>query len=687
MKKLKVEQIDDKTIRIEDATRQSSKVFAARFEAQGNESQGLVKLANDAERIVYLTHFSEIEVNGASFGSVAETVTELNRFVGNFKSGGSASGPGGITNGDLANAIKKHDISTAAHDDIRKAIAGLSSGQFDAGPSDNIARVVMNGKLVEPDPLCEEKKYAVDLNFLDSFAAFNVDLPIEAYTADENDNMIIRPSAKIVGTIKIQGLNEFAFEAANSATLSFYQRAAFIAPYVDANGTDTFMEFAVNLDFNYIPGIQDGSLLLALGDAMTDIESLSASLIYNTVTDCGQSFIQKAKLDPMIKIAPEYDSFLYTISDGKTHFFDASDTPLQNLSARYPGTGSSNIYHIAGRQVYASDIYRIFIGESYNSKDIVSLPDYFLAFLENADSVVIAGLNNVVLAGNHVLDLNTVTNPPTVNRIGAELYLSGLINLKYVGTDFCGRAKMEQYYIGKKDWSKVVFGANAFSGVNNVSSSSVTADSQAIGNAFKAKFPAIFSNWYVNVLPGFSMTDVYSVTEVGHIDRNLRLIHRGDNYGNKNIEVVYMDYDSATGGSNLFHDNIAYLSDLNRPVVAEGLLINANDQVQAKKDYLTLTVSKASSGAYAPIAFDLYLTVGDVFYAFNSVTTSGGSFNHVKVISYNYMNASGIIENLDLDYADGLYIKGIILDRVSFKVYNISIISLKNPSYARIEIS
>ena len=93
MKKLIVEKIDDKTIRIEDLSRQTSQVYSAEFRAQGNERKKIIKIHNGNESVVYLAHYAEIEVNGRStWSNVQEVVSELNTFLGNFKGGGSASG-------------------------------------------------------------------------------------------------------------------------------------------------------------------------------------------------------------------------------------------------------------------------------------------------------------------------------------------------------------------------------------------------------------------------------------------------------------------------------------------------------------------------------------------------------------------------------------------------------------------
>ena len=138
MKKLIVEKIDDKTIHIEDLSRQTKQVYAAEFRAQGNERKGTVKIYNANESVVYLAHYAEIEVNGrTSWANVREVVSELNKFLGNFKNGGSAS----VENADPSYYVRPADRPSPPTFSAGEQAVYWLFGVYEAGLNDYAFRI------------------------------------------------------------------------------------------------------------------------------------------------------------------------------------------------------------------------------------------------------------------------------------------------------------------------------------------------------------------------------------------------------------------------------------------------------------------------------------------------------------------------------------------------------------------
>ena len=138
MKKLIVEKIDNKTIRIEDLSRQTKQVYAAEFRAQGNERGKTVKIYNANENVVYLANYAEIEVNGrSSWANVQEVVSELNTFLGNFKNGGSAS----VENADPSYYVRPADRPTPPTFSAGEQAVYWLFGVYESGLNDYAFRI------------------------------------------------------------------------------------------------------------------------------------------------------------------------------------------------------------------------------------------------------------------------------------------------------------------------------------------------------------------------------------------------------------------------------------------------------------------------------------------------------------------------------------------------------------------
>ena len=106
-----VKQIDDTTISIEDILSNEKMILPAEYRAEGDSHTGMVHIRQNRERKIYTAHYSEIEVDELGIlPTVEETVEELNKFIGNFNSGGNASG---VVTGDsrLILSIQKRGLN------------------------------------------------------------------------------------------------------------------------------------------------------------------------------------------------------------------------------------------------------------------------------------------------------------------------------------------------------------------------------------------------------------------------------------------------------------------------------------------------------------------------------------------------------------------------------------------------
>lgn len=170
----------------------------------------------------------------------------------------------------------------------------------------------------------------------------------------------------------------------------------------------------------------------------------------------------------------------YLIKTDNTRIdFELINTPITNFS-----TGASIL--INGASVLKEDIKEVVFGNSYS--EVIALPSFFLNNCPNLQAVNVTGLSECVDIGSDAFANSTSLT---------EIDLSHFKWIENIGSSFMTRCLgLTQISIGSVDFSLVTAHNNGFRFISNTGDRVITADSIALGTAFKSKFPNI-SNWTI----------------------------------------------------------------------------------------------------------------------------------------------------------------------------------------------
>lgn len=202
----------------------------------------------------------------------------------------------------------------------------------------------------------------------------------------------------------------------------------------------------------------------------------------------------------------------YIDNTGIAHRFGAINTPVTNFSN--PSSSDTTEIVINNIRVPKRNIYQLYFGDDYDNITITA--NYFLFYFTNLVTVKLPIINNTSIGIGSLMRLGRLTsidlNPfNSITSIGGSfltgaftlqsLDLSSLTSLSTIDESrFCeGCTGLTEIQIGNLNFNIITVTPSlntGFSGVLNVSTSILRADTQALADAFKAKFPNI-SNWTV----------------------------------------------------------------------------------------------------------------------------------------------------------------------------------------------
>lgn len=225
----------------------------------------------------------------------------------------------------------------------------------------------------------------------------------------------------------------------------------------------------------------------------------------------GSTKIKEAYYGSQLVYMAENPSYLI-LTDNSRVDFRLSNTPLENFCTS--GDASSTIT-VNGQSIVKSTIKEVVFSDGYNS--VTEIGNYFLPYLTNLESVDFGGLKNVTSIGTWFLgysgiktinlsDFSEVTDISFYCLAFSaleELDMSGLTSLSFVDNGLCSVSMLKTIHLGSLDFGNIGIGTGGyFSGVDNVSTSSIHADSCDLIANFRVKFPNI-NRWigYVNGEP------------------------------------------------------------------------------------------------------------------------------------------------------------------------------------------
>lgn len=229
---------------------------------------------------------------------------------------------------------------------------------------------------------------------------------------------------------------------------------------------------------------------------------------------------------------PDFKASYWVDLENTMHPFTAADTPIANFST-YENGNSSVVIH--GVEVVKKQVANIFFGSDYI--DTTAWPDYFLLYFTGIrGSIDLSSFINVVNCGDFCLSRLTSLNSLDIsmikglkkipNRIALEnikmthlafdfsnatsggfysfannkithLDLSTCRNFNSISDGcFASLTALISIQLGSVEWSSISLGGINFTGIPNVSTSILYADTQDVVDAFKAKVPST-SNWTV----------------------------------------------------------------------------------------------------------------------------------------------------------------------------------------------
>jgi hypothetical protein len=177
----------------------------------------------------------------------------------------------------------------------------------------------------------------------------------------------------------------------------------------------------------------------------------------------------------------------YIDSNGITHYFDLENTPIAGLC---PTGAASNPLMINGQTVPKNNIRVIVFGKSYNS--ITIIPNYFIYTWVNLISIDYSGLKNAATIGNSWMRGCTSLQHIDLSPFASVMSIDGTLLYQSTG--------LKSIQIGNVDWSsRYVNTVNIMTGIPNVSTSVLRADTQNLATAFKTKMNGMISNWTIVV--------------------------------------------------------------------------------------------------------------------------------------------------------------------------------------------
>jgi len=486
MTKLIVKKTDDTTISIENALTQEKNVLPADFKAGGNGNTGVVYIEQRGI-IKFLAHFSEIEVDKSGIlSSVEETVSELNKFIGNFNDGGSASGE---------NTQKRTVYDVTEHFDVPVGM-DLSAWRYKRKTLDdqdlirivgNVIATINSDVMIVPDIGFGAYRdgYVARVNTENGSTFANYAIKIDKETASSQGSIVIPNGCKYF---------DFAYHA---KALNDTFRESY---YIDSSNVRH--EFSMDTTpMNNFHGTASQITINGQNVQKNDIKEIFFGDSYNSVTSIGIGFLQNCTSLTSVDLSV----FVNVATIGVNFLLGCTSLTSVDLSVFV------NITSIGDR--FLQDCTSLTSVDLSVFVNVATIGGYFLQNCTSLTSVDLSVFVKVTSIGVRFLyncsslitvDLSVFVNVATIG-IGflynctslTTVDLSGLVNVTSIGANFLrGCNGLTVIKIENLDWIGVLIDIDSMVNVPNVSTSTIYASTFINGNAFKGLFPGL-SNWTV----------------------------------------------------------------------------------------------------------------------------------------------------------------------------------------------
>lgn len=498
-----IDQVKVGTIRIHLEGAPEPRPYPAIYSAQAQGTSGGVTITDATNNSTYtISDVSTFRLNGATYPNVVELVEALNGLIGNFRKPSSGGGGGGDELDPVFTAWRMSAIdpdtgkfvpsllppsgsgSTDEHTDIKSSDEPTITTPDPTNPGQMRTEVIATREWVEAilPPVSAATR-------TDVTALFTTSVPVEDFHVELVDfGGTRRPMIRMWGQ-----------DTSGSSNILVVTAPAGFGSWYNNTGNNALTMHGK------LSTAEDGSRSVSHYPVDITPETDSQQTTITFAAEIGHFDVSY-----FVGVNPDNKTSSYwTDINGLSHPFTYANTPVSGLS------GLGNTLMIAGAIVPKTEVREIVFGSDYAGE--TALPEYFLRALpvvRRIDASILTSVTQVqqgafgespqleeivypVFASGATLgDYFTgqgFDDPTALKRID----ISGFGGVTNIGVWFFARnAGLNEIQIGGVNWSSKSVGNLAFDVVANSTSSILRADTSALANAFKSKFPRL-SNWSV----------------------------------------------------------------------------------------------------------------------------------------------------------------------------------------------